>query len=397
MPILRHSLSAFGVALVATIATSAMTARVEATQFLVRAGDDWSSLKDRVKPGDEIILMPGQHREVRFDGLKGEPEKPILIRSASLDPRNLSSISATDVGIHLVRAEHVRLENLLITGGRRAGIIITGDSEGRASHVTLTNVFVAKTGDMAEKCGIRIERTDHVTLKDCRVEAWHRAGVHITGASDIALTGVQFVGSPATPDEYGVVIDGGTSSVILQRCRFGAGLGTAVALGPAETATVPAIKEAEPGAPKAETPVLADGVTVERCLAKRPGTFVTFGSCANVLVRANTVVDPTVGYSFVEAPRGYAPVRGSSMLANLLVWSPGVLKHFSKAAGGAEPKGLQVETNLWHSLELPAAVPVLGEFLGTIKAPQTLDVDPKLDGYDRPANEAAKLFGWTSA
>jgi hypothetical protein len=367
-----------------------------AGQFLVRAGDDWSSLKSKVKPGDEIILMPGKHREVRFDDLVGETEKPITIRSASLDPRNLSTINATDIGIHLVRAKNVRLENLVIIGGRRAAVVITGDGEGRSEHVSLTSVFVAKTGDMAEKCGIRIDRTDHVTLKECRVEAWHRAGVHISASTDIALNGVQFVGSPGTADEFGVLIDGQSSSVILQKCRFAPGIVTAIALGPGNTGTVPAVKN-DGETPRLESPVLADGVTVERCLAKRVGTFITFGSCANALVRANTIVDCTYGYSFLEAPKDYAPVRGSSLLANLFVWTPGVLKSFAIAAGGSQPKGLNVEANLWHSAEMPAAKSVLGEFLGTLKAPQLIDLDPKLDGYDRPTTEQAKQFGWTSA
>lgn len=383
--------------LVGSVVALVATAEAMATQFLVRAGDDWSALKEKVHPGDEIILMPGNHREVRFDGLKGEQEKPIIIRSASLDPRNLATITATDVGIYLMRAEFVRIENILIVGGRRAGIVVTGDGDGRSQHVTLTNVFVAKTGDMAEKCGVRIDRADHMTLKDCRIEAWYRAGVHITAASDIALNGVQFVGTPATPDEYGVLVDGGSASVMLQKCRFAPGIGTAIALGIPNGPATPPPPAADPNAPKAEAPVLVDGVTVERCLAKRVNTFITFGSCANALVRANTIVDPVHGYGFVEVPKGYSPVHNSSLLANLFVWGPGVMKSFATAAGGSQPKGLNLETNLWFSLELPTAMPILGEFLGTVKSPQTVDLDPKLDGYDRPTAEAAKSFGWLSA
>ncbi len=389
----------FALPLVSLVAIACCAGEALAAQHLVRAGDDWSVLKDRVKPGDEIILMPGKHREVRFDGLKGELNRPITIRSASNDARNLATISAVDVGIHLVDAEHVRLEHLLVTGGRRAGVIVTGSENGRSKHIAITSVYVAKTGDMAERSGLLIDRTDHMTVKDCRIEAWHRAGIHIRGASDIALVNAQFVGSPSTPDEYGVLIDGRTTSVILQRCRFAPGIGTAIALGPADSSPVPAVagEPAAADAPTTPPPVLVDGVTIERCLAKRPGTFITFGSAANALVRANTIVDAGVGYSFVEAPRGYDPVRGSTLLANLFVWTPGVMKSFSRAAGGAQPAGLSIENNLWHSAELPAAKQLLGEFLGTLKSEQTLDIDPKLDGYDRPIEERAKLFGWTSA
>jgi hypothetical protein len=366
-----------------------------AAQFLVRAGDDWSTLKEKVRPGDEIILMPGKHRAARFEDLHGESGKPIVIRSP--DEKSMATIFSADIGIQLLRAKHVRIQNVAISGGKRAAIVVSGDGDGRSEHISLVNVYVAKTGDEGEQCGIRLERTDHATLKDCRVEAWHRAGVQVRGCTDVALNGVQFVASPGTADEYGVVIDGGSSSVILQRCRFGSGIGTAVALGPTGTGAIPSPPSPDPNAPLLEKPVLADGVTVERCLAKRVGKFVAFGSCSGVLVRANTVIDSGYAYALSEPPAGYGHVRNSTFLANLMTWTPGVMKSFCLVGAGAEPKGLILEANLWHSVELPLAKQILGDFAGTVKADQILDIDPQLDGYDRPRSEAAQNYGWTSA
>ncbi len=379
-----------------TLATSCvlgLSMPAAAAQYLVRPGDDWSKLKERLKPGDEVILMPGTHRGARFDDLCGEPKNPIVIRSP--DPKTVSTIVADDVGILLRRPKWVRIENIVISDARRAGIVIAGDAEGRATNISLLNVYVAKTGDFAEKAGISIDQTDHMTLKDCRIEAWYQSGVHISASTDIALSAVQFVGGANTPDEYGVAIDGGSASVILERCRFSPGIGTAIAIGLAETGVLPApltLKEGEKPTPR----FLAEGITVERAIVKRAKRFVAFGSCANTLVRANTIIDPETAYAVLEPPIGFAHITGSSFLANLITWLPGTLKKFSTIAGGADAKGLSVEANLWNSAELPAARSILGDFVGTMKSEQILDVDPKLDGYERPQTEAARSFGHTS-
>ncbi|MDZ4755951.1 MAG: right-handed parallel beta-helix repeat-containing protein [Phycisphaerae bacterium] len=372
-----------------------------ATQHLVAAGDDWSKLKEKLKPGDEIILMPGNHKGARFDDLAGEPGKPIVIRSP--DPKTVSRIDADDVGIYLVRPRWVRIQNIFIVDARRAGIIIAGDAKQRSSNISIVNVYVAKSGDLAEKAGIRIEFADHVAFADCRVEAWHRAGIHVHASTDVALVGVQLLGGPLTDDVYGVAIDGGSSSVILERCRFGREIGTAVAIGLSDTDTPPAppTPAATPGSASGpvdpSAPVyLAEAVTVERSIVDHVKTFIAFGSCANVLVRANTVVEPQTAYALFEPPAGYAQITGSSFLANLMQWTPGSLKRFSFAGGGVDPKGLSVETNLWSSAELPLAKSLLGDFVGTVKSEQVLNVDPKLDGYQRPMNDAAKIFGHTS-
>jgi hypothetical protein len=370
------------------------TRGADAGQFLVRAGDDWSQLKPKLRPGDEIILMPGNHRAARFEDLAGEEGKPITIRSA--DPKRISTVTAADIGIHLIRPKHIHIEKLAIIGGKRGGIIIAGDTTSRAERISIVDVYVSKTGDEGEQSGVRLERTDHATLKNCRIEAWHRAGVHVHASTDIALTGVQFVASPGTADEYGAIVDGASASVIFQQCRFGFGVATAIALGSKDTGAVPAIQTTDPPSKPAELPVLAEGITVERCLAKRNGTFISFGSCSGVLVRANTLVDCGTAYEVTEPPTGYGQVRSSTFLANLITWSPSAMKSFCVVRGGAEPKGLVLEANLWYSLEISLAKEALGEFKGTIKSDQIVNVDPKLDGYDRPQEEKAKGFGWSS-
>ena len=88
---------------------------VQAKQHLVRAGSNWEMLEKKLRPGDEIILMPGVHRAATLDNLRGTEARPIVIRS--VDPRLGAKIRAEGYGLRLVNPRHVRVENLIIDGG----------------------------------------------------------------------------------------------------------------------------------------------------------------------------------------------------------------------------------------------------------------------------------------
>jgi len=253
-------------------------------------------------------------------------------------------------------------------------------------------VYVAKTGERGEKDAIRIDHANRVTVERCRIESWHRAGIHVHASRDISITASEWVGGANTPDRFCVAIDGGSSGVRVERCKFGIGIGIAVAVGIADTEAVPAI---EGTTRDATTPVpsLAENVTVEHCVSDRPQRFAAFGSCRTVVVRANTVLSPGAAWEVAATPKGRCPPTDVTIISNLITWEPGAMQQFSVAAAGAEPAGIAIESNLWWSLELPAAKSLLGGFVGAVKTPQILDRDPKLDNYATPQDEMAKAFG----
>src|SRR5690554_6584206 len=84
------------------------TSDARATQHLVDSGKDWQKITTMVRPGDEILLLPGNHRSAVLDGLQGTQNQPILIRG--LDPHNPPLI---DGAIALLNPRHVILENVL--------------------------------------------------------------------------------------------------------------------------------------------------------------------------------------------------------------------------------------------------------------------------------------------
>ena len=124
-----------GIRLAAVVAALAVTSAAHATQHLVRAGHPWDRLANQVKPGDEIILMPGVHRPTTLTGLTGTKDAPIVIRG--LDPKAPVTIEAERYGLRLRDPYGVRLANLRIVGARINGIII---EDTRADVVEATAV-----------------------------------------------------------------------------------------------------------------------------------------------------------------------------------------------------------------------------------------------------------------
>ena len=368
-----------------------------AAQHLVRAGDDWSKLKDKVKAGDDIILMPGKHKGATIDGLTGSADKPISIRSADL--RVPVVIEADSVGILLRSPRHVRIESVVVMNAKRTAIHIEGTEAAPAEDIRLRSVYVAKTGDHGERDAIRIEHARGVSIDRSRVESWYRAGIHVHASRDVTVTATEWVGGAQSPDLFCVAIDGGSKNVRIDHCKFGLGTGIAVAIGIADTETVPTppTAEAKPdpnASPTAlTTPALADSITIEHCISDHQKRFIALGSCRTLLVRANTILSPVAAWEVAATPKGWCPPTDVTILSNLITWEPGSMQRFSFAATGAEPLGISIEANLWWSIELPAAKSLLGEFVGVVKAPQVLDRDPKLDNYFQPREEAAKSFG----
>jgi hypothetical protein len=381
------------IAVAALAASLAVGATAFGAQHLVRAGDDWSKLATKLQPGDEIVLMPGKHRPAAFEGLAGTAEKPIVIRSA--DPKSPVMIEATDIGLALRGARFVQVNAVAVVGARRCGILIQGSAEAPCEGVSLRTVYVAKTGDLAERSPIRIERARDIEVVDARIEGWHHAGIHVAASERVRLDKIQFVGMSATPEEIGIAIDGVSKEITIDRCRFAAGIGTAAAIGLGTTDPPPSppAPPTGPDAPKPDPAYLAQTVTLEHSVAERVDRFVAFGSCRDVTVHANTVVEPVVGYEVTVPPKGFARISNSVLVANLFTWTPGRLKHFAVSAPSADPTGLALEANLWWSAELPGAKSLLGDFVGEVKSPQVMDVDPRLDGYSKPMEERAKAFG----
>ena len=367
-------------------------------QHLVGPGRDWVSIAARVRPGDQIILMPGRHRPGMLEGLEGTREKPITI--GGLDPDNPAVIVAKRFGIRLRRPRHVILQNLLITGATRHGIVIDDEGDGErggapwAAHVTLRDVTVAKTGPRGKRSGIVLRGVKTVRLNNCHVEGWGQSAIEMTGCENITINNSTFKGLPGYSQANAIMVRGGSNRIRIIHCRIenpgerGLSLGGVTNLGRFR----PAVKEnARPG-----SRFEATHVRVDHCVFIGGDCAVAFVNTSDCRVRHSTFVRPrrwVLGaLSDPHDPR-IGPAERITFGANVIVWEPGDLERLVQVDDGVDPEGIVMEPNLWWSTESPEERQMLGPLPGRRDVPQVTDVDPDLDERYQPRALRAKQFG----
>lgn len=417
----RNRALPLSVAAALAFAGAATTLRAETYEVI--AGDDWSVLGPRLKPGDEVVLLEGTHVPAAFEGLAGEPGKPIVFRSK--DPRALAQIKPDREGVKLVDCRHVRLERLGVRNARRAGIVIEGTEPGRSKDVSVHDVYVVGSSGLSEQAGIVVSRTDGFSIRRSRFENCAGSGVHLESVAGVSAETLQLRATPPARSEYGLQLIGDCRELefsdlwIAGEFAVGISIGAkdAVERKPRErtVADVPppasVRRDEDPARRQADPPTDAKpadgtrpeqeprirGAAISQCLIRGARSAIELGSCELVDIRNCSIIDPGGEVFLFVRPPKERPALRASFRENLVVWRPGGLSRFGAVVAGTEVSGLRLGPNLWWSEELPSALPLLGpepdHFPGTIEVPQTIDIDPQLDPKGRVGRPEAKIYG----
>jgi hypothetical protein len=259
----RFDVFALLLAFAAVIASS----NARGAQHLVTPGDSWSELALRVRPGDEIILMPGRHQPASFDDLQGTHDQPITIRGLTI--KQPSIIQARQHGIRLRRPKHIVIRDLAITGATVAGVQIMGDpsngeEQGSAApqpdatpplvpplplgqsaahyetpwsaHVTIRNITVERTGPRGRRNAIHLEGVRHILIERVRINGWGGSAVKVIASADVRIEHSILRGRDDHGQLNGVQIRGGSENIRVSRCFFADSGEAAIVLGQATTA-----------------------------------------------------------------------------------------------------------------------------------------------------------------
>lgn len=368
------------------------------TQHLVAPGHDWVSVASRVRPGDQIILMPGRHRPGTLKGLEGTWAKPIII--GGLSPDNPAIIVAERYGIRLRRPRHVILQNLRITGATTHGIVI--DDEGSpdrggepwTAEVTLRDVTVTKTGPRSKRSAIMLRGVKTVRLSNCHVEEWGGSAIDIVGCQNITINNSTFKGSAGLSESNAIMVRGGSDRIRIINCRIenpgerGLSLGSVSGL----RRFRPSIEEnAKPG-----SRFEATHVRVDHCVFIGGDCAVAIVNASDCRVRHSTFVRPrrwVLGaLSEPHDPR-IGPAQRITFGANIIVWQPGDLERLVQVDDGVDPEGIVIEPNLWWSPRMQDEWEKLGPLPGEQILAQVTNIDPDLDERHQPRTMQAKPFG----
>jgi parallel beta-helix repeat protein len=387
----------------AIIATLVVTLPAHAVQHLVTPGDDWQRLDSRLRPGDEIVLMPGRHRCATFEAIVGTSKFPIIIRGA--DPQDPPLIEGTREGIRIKMAAHIVIKNIKITGGTICGISIkngtplqqqqllrTGKSFS-ATNIRIENVEISKIGPRGLRHAIVAAGISALRILDSQITGWGGSAVELVACDDVTISRCNFASLPDYSQQFGVRIRGGTQRVQVEFCKFENAGERVISIGgasePDEFTNSAAVD------PKSE-PVEASNVRVEHCIINGGGCGIAFVHADDCVVRNNTIIRPKLTIMAMlteQKDERFSTGKRNIFGMNIVTWQPGDFKQLTSISTKVNTELFVLEENVWWSGQTPEQLKKLGDFPGKQQAPQITDMDPKLNQEHKPTDPALKNFG----
>ena len=384
---IRVFLMACGVALSGALANSAL-----AVQHLIRPGDDWQSLGPRLRPGDEIILMPGQHRGATFDQIAGNPKRPIIIRGA--DPANPSTIEAGREGLRIKLASHVVIRNLAVTGATVHGINLEAAADAGAGNIRIESVRIAKTGPRGARHGISLRNMSNVQINDCLIEGWGGSAIEVVTCTDVSVDGCTFKGLADHAQQVGVRVRGLSSLVEINDCRFEQAGAIAISIGAVSNVNDLPLSKVE-GA-KEGSLTEASSVRVQRCSIVGSQCGVAFINASESAVRNTTFFRQAKCVFALGAEQSdtrFSPGVRNAFARNVIVWEAGDLQLLAEVSPQIDQTKFILDSNLWWSTQSLEERTKLGTLPGKEILPQVYDVDPVLNDFHRVTAANADGFG----
>jgi hypothetical protein len=380
-------------------------------QFLISEGEDWSSVADDAKPGDEIILMPGTHVAVKLSNLHGTDKAPITIRG--LDEAHPVTIEAKRAGLELVNPQFVVVQDVVITGATINGLVIDtapvrkpdkapGEDEADAPaaptgprHVTLRRVRIEKTGPEGLRHALTATGVESLQLEHCAFDGWGGCAVELRACQNVSIEHCTFAGRDDHSQMWGIRARSNCDLIKIDHCTFTKAAATCIQFG-GKTEIDELVLPAE-SVPEPASMFQTSRSSIQHCLFVDSFCPVHFGNVDGITMRYNTVVRPQPWIISVvddDDPTVLAPSRNILIGENIFVFDPATLTRLSNIGLAADTMPLRLEENLWWAGEPYDVNSTLGMPPGEHVLPQTLDVDPKLDEKHLPTTEAAQSLGY---
>lgn len=162
----------------------------------------------KIAPGD----YAGGHSVRGVEGLTIE----------ALDPKNPPCIRGGGSAFHFSRCPGLTLRRLRITGQTGNGVNLDdgGLRDQPVMAVTLEHLEISDIGPRGNHDGIKCSGLDKLVIRDCTITGWGGQGIDCVGCHHVLVTGCEFTGKEGFTASAGVQLKGGTSDVIVEKCRF---------------------------------------------------------------------------------------------------------------------------------------------------------------------------------
>ena len=339
------------VLLLLTLAAIASDPRLATpAELRVTSSDELAAALRQPAPGTTILVAPGKYRGgLSASKLAGNREQPIVI--AGSDPKNPPLIEGGPSGLHLSSPAHVELRDLVFVGASGNGINIddSGSTDTPAHHVVLRRIAVRDVGPRGNRDGIKLSGLRDFQIQSCRVERWGSGGsaIDMVGCASGVVNDCTFAEAGGEMAN-GVQTKGGSSDIVIQRCRFENAGGRAVNAGGSTGSDYFRPRDAT---------YEARDITVEDCQFIGGASAIAFVGVDGALVRHNTIYRPRRWAIRIlqenNDPRLVAS-RNGQFRNNVVAFRVGELRNVVNIGANTAPQTFTFADNVWCCLDRPA-------------------------------------------
>ena len=202
--------------LLPVIALSLLGAHVLAGEIIVRDADSLRTTLRGLKPGDTLKIAPGDYP----GGHHVSNVAKLTIEA--LNPKTPPHFKGGANGWQFSRCADLTLRNLRVSGQTGNGLNLDdgGDLTSPVTGITLDHLEISDIGPSGNHDGIKCSGLDKLTIRDCTVSGWGGQGIDFVGCHHSLITGCRFIGKEGFTASAAVQLKGGTSDVIVEKCRF---------------------------------------------------------------------------------------------------------------------------------------------------------------------------------
>jgi hypothetical protein len=162
----------------------------------------------QIAPGD----YPGGHHITGIEHLTLE----------ALDKNNPPRFIGGNTAFQFSRCPHLTLSHLHITGQSANGLNLDdgGQLDSPIPGITLDHLEVSDIGPTGNHDAIKCSGLKQLTIRDCSITGWGGQGIDFVGCHDSLITNCRFTGKPGFTASAAIQLKGGTSGIIVEKCRF---------------------------------------------------------------------------------------------------------------------------------------------------------------------------------
>ncbi|MBI1357891.1 MAG: hypothetical protein GC160_26435 [Acidobacteria bacterium] len=306
-----------------------------AAELEVRSGPELAAAAARARPGDRILVAPGEYPGVVL-AARGVRGKPVQIEAldSSRPPVFTGMIYAPNCAWATFRNLEVRAAGGEPFNGLNADD--GGDGSPAVGLVFEGLRFVVERGN-----GLKLAGVDELVVRSCRFESWSGAALDLVGCHRGLIEDCRFVTD--RPVEHGVQIKGGSADVVVARCEFSGPAARWVNIGGSTDRDLLRPRDAVAEAAR----ILVEANTIRGGL-----TAVGFEAADASIVRNNRIEDPTkFVFRILDSTRfaqGFVGCRNGRIENNQVIYDSAELAALFNLGFGADWRSFTLRGNAWY-------------------------------------------------